>query len=211
MRSFNNWWAKNYHREVYVLWISSHEFLNLICSLWKELFLCASSMIYWALLESIKFINSSILRDKRYEMSITSSLDTWNSFIDCLFVFILNLLRILEDFSPCLGIFSHGSFIKFVKEGCLCDDIWIFFFCIEDDMEKSDRSTCIDGMLLHIENIFWYFLWFQSLCLSIFELVLSWWLLIEHHDSQDWFRNHLQSPFFKRKQLLEREDLSFET
>ena len=158
--SLTQGWTKHNHREVDVVWVSRHELLDLSCCLAQEFLFCASSMINRTLFESIEFINPAIFGNKGYEMSITSSFNARNSLVNCLFMFIMNLFTILEDLSSCFTVLTRSFFVKFVKETSRSDNIWVFFFRIQDYVEQSYWSASIDCVLFHVENVTWYFLRF---------------------------------------------------
>lgn len=116
-------------------------------------------------------------------MRITICINAGLTFIDCLNVFVHNLLTVLENVSTGFAILIHGFVAELCQERVRFDDFRMLFLSVESYMEKSDCATCIDGVLFHVKNVRRNILWLQSLCLFLFELVLSWALFVEHHDA----------------------------
>ncbi len=70
------------------------------------------------------------------------------------------LLTILEDLSPGLAIFVHRFTAELVQKRFRDNNVRVFLFGIENDMEQSNRSAGVHRLLLHVEDVAWYFLWF---------------------------------------------------
>ena len=75
-------------------------------------------------------------------------------------VLVQYLLTILEDLSSGLAIFVHRFTAELVQKRFRNNDVRVFLFGIENDVEQSNRSAGVHSLLLHVEDVAWYFLWF---------------------------------------------------
>jgi hypothetical protein len=140
-------------------------------------------MVNWALLEAVKFVDVTVLGHKGDEVRVALSVDARLSLAYSLLVLIENLLAILEELGPSFGVLIECLLAELIEEGVGDQNIWVFFFGVEDDVEESDGATGIDGVLFHVENVLGNFLRFQILGFSLFEGILDWRLFVKHHDA----------------------------
>jgi hypothetical protein len=123
-----------------------------------------------------------------------------------IFLDIFVLFELLPNF---LGCFAFVLFEKLVKIGVFFDQMWMIFKCIHDNVEQGDGTTCIFGVLFHVEEI-----WGDFIFLKVFGLLLvkgSLLLIdfVEKDNTQYGFDEHILGPFFKRKEFLHGKLLDF--
>jgi hypothetical protein len=124
-----------------------------------------------------------------------------------IFLDIFVFFELLSDF---LRGFAFVLFEKLVKIRVFLYQVWMVFKCIHDNVEQSDGTTCVFGVLFHVEEI-----WGEFVVLKIFGLLLvKGGLLfidfVEKDNTQNWFDEHILGPFFERKEFLNGKLLDFE-
>jgi hypothetical protein len=81
---------------------------------------------------------------------------------------------------------------------------------IQDDMEQSDGATCILGILFHEKDILGHLLGLEVGLLLMRVLSLYGSAFIKEEDTEDWFGDHVEGPFFGGEHFLEGEEVGFE-
>lgn len=183
-------WAKHDHWEVDVVWVTVHKLSNLGRTLRQEFLLSAGTMIYRAFLESVQLVNPTIFWDEGNEVRVAFRLNVWNALIDSLLVLVEDFFAVLENFSPTLWVFIQWFLTEFIQERARIHDVGISLFGVNDNVKESNRTTCIDCFLFHVEDVVGNLFRFEIATLSCFEGVLSRCLLVKHQNAQDRFWDH---------------------
>lgn len=192
------------HREVDVVGVPVHELTDAGRPLHQELLLTAYSVVNRALLEPVQLVDPAVLGHERDEVGVAGTTRTGLSLPNCLLVLVHDLRTVLEDVGAGFGVLAQGLLAKLVEKGARGDDGGVLLLGVHDDVEEGDGPAGIDGVLLHVEDIGRHLLWLERGLLGNLELSLGRTLLVEHHDAEHGFGDHLKGPLLEGEQLLER-------
>lgn len=143
----------------------------------------------------------SLLLDEADEVRIvvvhhcSLSLDD-GSFVDC-FELVAGLKVFADIFRRLFLLFLEIS-----KVGSLLEDVREFVVRVENNVEKSNGTTCIVGQLLHVEQLLAVVLSLKSLLLFIEEFFLWLGCLVEEDDALHWFGDHILCPIFGTQHVV---------
>ena len=93
-------------------------------------------------------------------MSLDFLLDFGLAFFDWIFMIFLDIFVFLKNLSNLLRSFALAFLIEFVKVGVFFNQMRMVFNCIHDNMEQSNGTTGIFGILFHKKEIGRYFVIF---------------------------------------------------
>lgn len=129
---------------------------------------------------------------------------------NCILMLVQDVLAVLEELSPCVGIDIGAIELEVLQVRVGSDDFWVLFKGIESDVEERDSSTRISCMLLHEEDIVWRIFRQQTSSYRLFVLLLHWSDLIQEQNAKHRLRNHLKCPLLSGEHLRKGKELSLE-